>query len=72
MFFLNLHKLFVTCHEDYKNTTISQVMRIVFKTLLVITIIFMAYLCWSSIMTPIRLEKQKAVREEAVKKELLN
>ena len=35
-------------------------MRIAFKILLVIAIIFMAYLCWSSIMTSIRSEKQKA------------
>jgi hypothetical protein len=47
-------------------------MRIFFKTLLVVAIIFMAYLCYSSIMTPIRFEQQKEVRDNAVKKKLID
>ncbi len=47
-------------------------MRIIFKTLLVVAIFFMAYLCWSSIMTPIRFEEEKAVRDEAVKQKLID
>jgi len=47
-------------------------MRIVFKLLLGIAIVFMAYLCWSSIMTPIRFEEEKAVRDDAVKRRLID
>jgi hypothetical protein len=47
-------------------------MKIVIKILLGIAIIFMAYLCWSSIMTPIRFEQEKAVRDEAVKSRLVD
>jgi len=47
-------------------------MKIVFRILLGIAIIFMTYLCWSSIMTPIRFEEQKAVRDEAVKSRLVD
>ncbi|MDR1729144.1 MAG: hypothetical protein LBR52_00570 [Prevotellaceae bacterium] len=47
-------------------------MRIIFKTLLGVAIVFMAYLCYSSIMTPIRFEAEKAVRDEAVKRRLID
>jgi len=41
-------------------------MRTIFKALLGVAIIFMAYLCYSSIMTPIRFEAEKAIRDQAV------
>ena len=47
-------------------------MKVVIKILLGIAIIFMTYLCWSSIMTPIRFEQEKAIRDEAVKSRLVD
>lgn len=47
-------------------------MRIVFKTLLLIAIVFMGYLCYSSIMTPIQFEEEKTVRDNAVRKKLID
>ncbi|MBP5455053.1 MAG: hypothetical protein J6Y37_00955 [Paludibacteraceae bacterium] len=41
-------------------------MRIVFTSLLVVASIFMAYLCYSSIMTPIEFNEKKAQRDNAV------
>lgn len=45
-------------------------MRIVFKALLVLASIFMAYLCYSSIMSPIEFNEQKDIRDNAVIKRL--
>jgi len=47
-------------------------MRILFKALLGVAIVFMAYLCYDSIMTPIRFEAEKAVRDDAVKRRLID
>jgi hypothetical protein len=47
-------------------------MRIFFKALLVVVILFVAYLCYDSIITPIRFERQKEVRDKAVKKKLID
>ncbi len=47
-------------------------MRILFKALLVVAIVFMAYLCFDSIMTPIRFEEEKAVRDDAVRRRLID
>jgi len=47
-------------------------MRILFKALLGVAIVFMFYLCYSSIMTPIRFEAEKAVRDDAVKRRLID
>ena len=47
-------------------------MRTIFKALLGIAIIFMVYLCWSSIMTPIRFEEQKIIRDQAVIERLID
>lgn len=41
-------------------------MRIVFKSLLIVAAIFMAYVCYSSIMTPIEFNESKTVRDNAV------
>ncbi|MCQ2195420.1 MAG: hypothetical protein MJZ28_10780 [Paludibacteraceae bacterium] len=41
-------------------------MRIVFKSLLIVATVFMAYVCYSSIMTPIEFNENKAVRDNAV------
>ncbi|MCQ2218926.1 MAG: hypothetical protein MJZ33_10695 [Paludibacteraceae bacterium] len=41
-------------------------MRIVFKSLLIVASIFMAYICYSSIMTPIEFNENKDVRDNAV------
>ena len=45
-------------------------MRIVFKILLVLASFFMAYLCYSSIMSPIEFNEQKDIRDNAVIKRL--
>ncbi len=41
-------------------------MKIFFRTLLVLAICLMAYLCYDSIMRPIRFDQEKAVRDKAV------
>ncbi|MBO4806738.1 MAG: hypothetical protein IK005_06425 [Paludibacteraceae bacterium] len=41
-------------------------MRIVFKSLLIVASILMAYMCYSSIMTPIEFNEKKAQRDNAV------
>lgn len=41
-------------------------MRIVFKTLLVLASIFMAWICYKSIMDPIEFNEQKDIRDRAV------
>ena len=47
-------------------------MRIIFKFLLVVANLFMAYLCFSSIMTPIKFEREKSIRDKAVIKRLMD
>ena len=47
-------------------------MRIIFKFLLVVASLFMAYLCFSSIMTPIEFEREKSIRDKAVIKRLMD
>lgn len=41
-------------------------MRIAFKSLLIVAAVLMAYMCYSSIMTPIEFNESKAVRDNAV------
>lgn len=47
-------------------------MKILFRTLLVGAIILMAYLCYESIMGPIRFEEEKTAREKAVISRLID
>lgn len=47
-------------------------MKIFFRTLLLIAIALMAYLCYDSIMRPIRFDKEKAIRDNAVIQRLVD
>ncbi|MCQ2210362.1 MAG: cytochrome P450 [Paludibacteraceae bacterium] len=47
-------------------------MRIAFKTLLVLTSVFLVYMCYRSIMNPIEFDREKAVRDKAVIAKLID
>ena len=46
--------------------------KIIIRVLLVIAVVFMAYLCIDSVVTPIRFEEQRAIREKAVINNLIS
>ena len=46
--------------------------KIITRALLAVAIVFMAYMCYSSLQKPIEFEAQKEIRKEAVVKRLIN
>ena len=46
--------------------------KIIFQTLLIAAVVVLAYFCIDSVVTPIKFEETRALREEAIKKNLIN
>ncbi len=57
--------------ETYKYTDMKP-SKIIIRVLLCIAIFVMAYLCWMSVLTPIRFEEQRSIREKAVINNLIS